>query len=78
MSNSNENSTAGFKNAKDDLKCKNSDTVENGKGVENHIKAAQHFYAASKCHYEAAKHHKDGNHETANQCALLALSLIHI
>ncbi len=40
-------------------------TAENQKGIEHHEKAAMHFDAAAKSHLDAAKHHKNGNHEKA-------------
>lgn len=38
---------------------------ENKKGIDNHKKAATHFEAAAKSHLDAAKHHKNKNHEKA-------------
>jgi hypothetical protein len=67
------NRTAGFRNTEKDKLRQDSDTAENTKGIENHIKAAEFFATASKYHYEAARYHEEGNHEKANECALFAI-----
>jgi hypothetical protein len=65
--------TPGFSNTEKDKLRKDNDTAENSKGILNHLKAAEHFSMASKCHYEAARYHEEGNHESANQSALQAM-----
>ncbi|MDI1354163.1 MAG: hypothetical protein PSX36_04565 [bacterium] len=64
--------TAGFKNAEEDRLRTEGESEENSKSIDNHIKAAEHFAAASKLHYEAAKYHQEGANEKANQSALFA------
>jgi hypothetical protein len=73
MTHSKANNVAGFRNAEKDQLRKDSHSVENTKGIENHIKAAEHFSLASNYHYEAARYHEEGNHEKANQSTLLAI-----
>ncbi len=73
MTHSKENRSAGFSNAEKDRLREKSDTRENAIGIENHIKAAEHFAFATKYHYEAARYHGEGDHVKANECALLAI-----
>lgn len=73
MKSSDTSRTAGFRNAEKNKLRAESVSVENVKGIENHIKAAEHFALASKCHYDAARYHEEGNYEKANQSALIAL-----
>ena len=72
MNYSTEGRTAGFSNAAEEKLREDNQTAENKKGIENHIKAGEHFALASRHHYEAAKYHEEGHHEKANQAALYA------
>lgn len=73
MNYSNEGRTAGFSTAAEDKLHEENQTAENKKGIENHIRAGEHFALASRHHYEAAKFHEEGHHEKANQAALYAI-----
>lgn len=73
MTYSKESRTAGFSNAEKDEQREKSNTQENGKGIDNHIKAAEHFALASRYHYDAARYHGEGEHTKANECALFAI-----
>lgn len=46
--------------------------TENQQVIDNHKKTATHFEAAAKSHLAAAKHHENGNHESAEKCAMEA------
>jgi hypothetical protein len=72
MTHSKENSPAGFRNAEENKMREKSETTENLRSIENHIKAAEHFALATKYHYEAARYHGEGDHERANQSAWFA------
>ncbi|MCC6372376.1 MAG: hypothetical protein IT236_15335 [Bacteroidia bacterium] len=73
MNYSNEGRNAGFTTNADEKLREENQTAENKKGIENHIKAGEHFGLASRHHYEAAKFHEEGHHEKANQAALYAI-----
>lgn len=73
MNYSKESRPAGFVTPEQEKLRDESDLNENDKGIENHIKAGEHFALASRHHYEAAKLHQEGHHEKANQSALYAM-----
>lgn len=52
--------------------------TNNQKGIDNHLKAAEHLDNASKHHIEAAKHHEAGNHEKAAQSTITAHGFVNL
>ncbi|WP_417612310.1 hypothetical protein [Owenweeksia hongkongensis] len=70
---SNSESTAGYRNSKQQSAKTSSDTAENSKGILNHRKTANSFSLAAKFHNDAAKFHNDGDHLSAYKCTLIAL-----
>lgn len=73
MNYSDKRQKAGFTTNADEKLRKENETAENKKGIENHIKAGEHFAIASRLQYDAAKLHGEGNHEQANQAVLFAI-----
>jgi hypothetical protein len=54
-----------YKEKRDKQEIENSPKIDTEKYIEFHKKAATHFLAASKSHFEAAIHHENGNPEKA-------------
>lgn len=69
---------AGFNTKEQDKQNEEQETTENEKGIENHIKAGEHFAQASRHHYESAKLHTEGHHDKANESAFLAIGHAHL
>lgn len=68
-----EKRTPGYLNSEKDKLRETENTSENHNNIQNHLKAAVQYSNASKCHHDAAKYHEEGNHEKANEAALLAV-----
>jgi len=51
----------------------NGHSLENKKGIEEHIMAAKLFEAAAKHHRDAAKFHEEGNQDEAFKSTIIAL-----
>jgi hypothetical protein len=78
MNQASENRTPGFTNSEQNHQRSENETAQNKLGIENHIRAAEHFAAASKFHYEAARYHDEGDHTKASEAAVCAMGHVSL